>query len=151
MRVEGWSLSQAQPYTLFPFLFHESGPIRICLGKIALRVFVEIIAHTLAVLKQQMAIDDLKRFRIDFHQFVFRHTEGAEAAVGWFVLGGLFVETRLVCCRGKIICGAIMDAHKLHPALHWFVLSEKSHGIVTLHSQPVFVQIEKVLGLRKQC
>lgn len=64
---EGWSLSQAQPYRLFPFLFHESGPIRIGLRKIALCVLVEIIAHTLAVLKQQMAIDDLKCFRIDFH------------------------------------------------------------------------------------
>jgi len=150
MRVEDWSLSQTQPYRLFPFLFHKSGPIRVGFGKIALRVFVEIIAHTLAVLKQQMAIDDLKCFRIDFHQFVFRHTEGAEAAIGWFVLGGLFVEARLVLARGKKIRGAVMDALKLHPALHWFVLGEKRHGIVTLHSQAVFVQIEQVLGLRKQ-
>jgi hypothetical protein len=42
-----------------------------------------------------MAIHDLKSFRVDTHEFVARHTEGAKAAIlGSY--GRLFVETRLV-------------------------------------------------------
>ena len=65
---------------LFSFLFDEAGPIRFSFDEVALGVFVEIVAHAFAVLKEEATLDDLKGLRIDFNELVSGNSKGAVAA-----------------------------------------------------------------------